>query len=83
MLSLTGYQLNHRQSLGWDAVKGSVFAWDPPEPGFGDAVEVLGQQFDAVDLKYRVEVGETHTSTRCCPTTEPARWCCTSRTTSG
>lgn len=60
MLSLTGYDLAHRQSLGWEATKGSVFAWDPPEEGFGDAVAGLGGMFDAVDLKYRVEVGETH-----------------------
>ena len=60
MLSLTGYDLAHRQSLGWDAVKGSVFAWDPPEPGFGADMARLAETFDAVDLKYRVEVGETH-----------------------
>ena len=60
MLQLTGYELGHRQSLGWDRVKGSVFTWEPPEEGFGADVAQLGAQFDAVDLKYRVEVGEIH-----------------------
>ncbi|MCV6596675.1 MAG: alpha/beta hydrolase, partial [Mangrovicoccus sp.] len=60
MLSLTGYDLRYRQSQGWDAVKGSVFAWEPPEEGFGDAMVSLGAQYDAVDLLRRVEVGETH-----------------------
>ena len=62
ILSLTGYDLNYRGSQGWDAVKGSVFAWEPPadDPGFGDGVAALGALYDAVDLKYRVEVGETH-----------------------
>lgn len=71
MLSLTGYDLAHRQSLGWDAVKGSVFAWDPPEPGFGADVERLGRTFDAVDLKYRVEVGERHNINAYLPDYQP------------
>jgi len=60
ILSLTGYDLNYRGSQGWDAVKGSVFTWEPVEDGMGDAVAALGAIYDAVDLKYRVEVGETH-----------------------
>lgn len=60
VLNLTGYDLNYRQSQGWDAVKGLVFAWEPSEEGMGDSVMQLGRTFDAVDLKYRVEVGERH-----------------------
>ena len=71
MLSLTGYDLAHRQSQGWDAVKGSVFAWEPPEDGFGADVAALGETFDAVDLKYRVEVGETHNINDYLPAYEP------------
>lgn len=71
MLQLTGYDLAHRQSLGWDAVKGSVFAWDPPEPGFGADVLNLGKTFDAVDLKYRVEVGEKHNINEYLPDYQP------------
>ncbi|MBP7001782.1 alpha/beta hydrolase [Amaricoccus sp.] len=71
VLQLTGYDLAHRQSLGWDAVKGDVFAWDPPEPGFGDGVMALGRLFDAVDLKYRVEVGERHNINEYLPDYEP------------
>lgn len=61
-LSLTGYDLAYRQGQGWDAVKGSVFAWSPPEgeEGFGAAVAALGALYDAVDLHYRTRVGEAH-----------------------
>ena len=71
MLSLTGYDMAYRQSQGWDAVKGSVFAWEPPEEGFGADVMALGATFDAVDLKYRVEVGETHNINQYLPAYEP------------
>lgn len=71
VLSLTGYELGYRQSTGWDAVKGSIFAWDSPEEGFGDTVAALGNMFDAVDLKYRVEVGETHNINALLPGYQP------------
>jgi hypothetical protein len=29
VLSLTGYDLGHRQSQGWDAVSKEVFSWQP------------------------------------------------------
>ncbi|WP_198666237.1 alpha/beta fold hydrolase [Tropicimonas sp. IMCC34043] len=61
VLNLTGYDLNYRQSQGWDAVKGLVFTWGSPEQtGMGAGVMELGAKYDAVDLKYRVEVGERH-----------------------
>ena len=60
VLNLTGYDLNYRQSQGWDAVKGLIFTWQSPEDGMGAGVMDLGSKFDAVDLKYRVEVGERH-----------------------
>lgn len=60
MLGLTGYNLRHRQSLGWDNVRGQVFFWNPPEPEDGAAIKAQGANYDAVDLLYRVEVGERH-----------------------
>ncbi|WP_297975895.1 alpha/beta hydrolase, partial [uncultured Amaricoccus sp.] len=71
VLTLTGYDLAYRQSQGWDAVKPNIFAWTPPEEGFGDSVAALGEMFDAVDLKYRVEVGETHNINDLLPGYEP------------
>jgi homoserine acetyltransferase len=71
VLTLTGYDLAYRQSQGWDAVKPNVFAWDPPEEGFGATVATLGDMFDAVDLKYRVEVGETHNINALLPEYQP------------
>jgi pimeloyl-ACP methyl ester carboxylesterase len=71
VLTLTGYELAYRQSQGWDAVKPNVFAWDPPEEGFGATVATLGDMFDAVDLKYRVEVGETHNINALLPEYQP------------
>ena len=31
VLSLTGYELGYRQSLGWETVSKEVFSW-PPDP---------------------------------------------------
>ena len=71
VLTLTGYDLGYRQSQGWEAVKPNIFAWDPPEEGFGTTVDDLGRMFDAVDLKYRVEVGETHNINALLPGYQP------------
>ena len=72
VLTLTGYDLGYRQSQGWDAVKPNIFAWDPPEEGFGaDRGRRSATMFDAVDLKYRVEVGETHNINALLPDYEP------------
>ena len=60
VLNLTGYDLSYRQAQGWDTVKGLVFAWEPDQEGLGDTVMAQGAVYDAVDLKYRVEVGERH-----------------------
>jgi homoserine O-acetyltransferase len=63
VLSLTGYDLNHRQSLGWEAVSRDVFSWQPdPRMGRNAGVGLanLAKIFDAVDLWYRDTVGEIH-----------------------
>lgn len=70
MLSLTGYQLNYRQSLGWDTVSKDVFTWQP-DPRMGSTaganLKKLAEQFDAVDLWYRDTVGEIHNVNKLLP----------------
>lgn len=63
MLSLTGFDLNHRQSLGWPTVSADVFSWQAdPRMGenAGSNLRKLAGLFDAVDLHYRDTVGERH-----------------------
>ncbi|WP_222623005.1 alpha/beta hydrolase [Ramlibacter cellulosilyticus] len=63
MLSITGYDLNYRQSLGWDAVSKEVFSWEAdPRMGAnaGSNLKNLAKVFDGVDLWYRDTVGEIH-----------------------
>ena len=63
MLSLTGYELAHRQSLGWGAVQRDEFSWqNDPRMGAeqGANLKRLAGSFDAVDLWYRASVGESH-----------------------
>ncbi len=63
VLSLTGYELGHRQSLGWDAVSREVFTWQPDArmgPSAGANLAGLAKIFDGVDLWYRDTVGEIH-----------------------
>jgi pimeloyl-ACP methyl ester carboxylesterase len=70
MLSLTGYQLNYRQSLGWEAVSKEVFTWkDDPRMGkdAGANLKRLASQFDGVDLWYRDTVGEIHNINKLLP----------------
>ncbi|HRY89385.1 MAG TPA: alpha/beta fold hydrolase [Rubrivivax sp.] len=62
-LLLTGYDLDFRQSMGWDAVSKDVFAWQPDPrlgPNIGATLERMAAQFDAADLWYRDTVGELH-----------------------
>ena len=63
VLSLTGYQLNHRQTLGWEAVSKEVFTWQP-DASMGESaganLKNLARLFDGVDLWYRDTVGEIH-----------------------
>ena len=62
-LLLTGYDLNFRQTLGWDEVSKDVFTWkDDPRLGKNVAANLkrMAGQFDAVDLWYRDTVGELH-----------------------
>jgi homoserine O-acetyltransferase/O-succinyltransferase len=63
MLSLTGYELGYRQTLGWETVSKDVFSWQP-DPRMGAAAGAnlanLAKNFDAVDLWYRDTVGEIH-----------------------
>jgi len=62
-LLLTGYDLNFRQTLGWDSVSRDVFTWkDDPRLGknVGANLARMATQFDAVDLWYRDTVGELH-----------------------
>lgn len=70
MLSITGYDLAYRQSLGWDAVSKEVFAWDPDPrmgPNAGANLKNLAKIFDGVDLWYRDTVGETHNINKLLP----------------
>ena len=73
-LSLTGFDLAHSQSLGWDQVSKEVFTWSPdPRLGAnaGRRLEQLAAQFDAVDLWYRDVVGETHNLDALLPQMKP------------
>jgi homoserine O-acetyltransferase/O-succinyltransferase len=70
VLSLTGYQLNHRQSLGWEPVSREVFTWGPDARMGKDAganLKTLAGLFDAVDLWYRDTVGEIHNVNKLLP----------------
>ena len=70
MLTLTGYQLNYRQSLGWDAVSKDVFYWEADPrmgPNAGANLKKLAEQFDAVDLWFRDTVGEIHNVNKLLP----------------
>ncbi|WP_295002306.1 alpha/beta fold hydrolase [uncultured Dechloromonas sp.] len=63
MLSLTGYELAYRQSLGWEAVSQEVFSWQSDSRmgnNAGTNLKKLASLFDAVDLWYRDTVGEIH-----------------------
>lgn len=74
VLSLTGYELNYRQSLGWDAVSKEVFSWeDDPRMGksAGANLANLAKIFDAVDLWYRDTVGEIHNVNALLPGMKP------------
>lgn len=73
-LSLTGYDLSYRQSLGWDQVSREVFTWKPdPQlgPNLGAGLKRFAEQFDAVDLWYRDAVGETHNLNKLLPSMKP------------
>lgn len=70
VLSLTGYQLNYRQSLGWEAVSKEVFTWNSDlrmGKEAGNNLKGLAAQFDAVDLWYRDTVGEIHNVNKLLP----------------
>ena len=74
MLSLTGYDLAHRQSQGWDTVSKEVFSWQPdPRLGknAGANLANLAKIFDAVDLWYRDTVGEIHNINALLPGMKP------------
>jgi homoserine acetyltransferase len=74
VLSLTGYQLNYRQSLGWDTVSKEVFSWQPdPRLGAnqGTNLQGLAKIFDAADLWYRDTVGEIHNINALLPGMKP------------
>ena len=74
VLSLTGYELGHRQSLGWDAVSREVFSWEPdPRLGKNAGANLAGlaKIFDGVDLWYRDTVGETHNINALLPAMKP------------
>ena len=69
-LLLTGFDLNFRQSLGWDEVSKEVFAWkEDPRLGknIGVTLKRMASQFDAVDLWYRDTVGELHNVNKLLP----------------
>ena len=74
LLQLTGYELGHRQSLGWDVVQREVFSWEP-DPRLGPNAGVnqanLSKIFDAVDLWYRDTVGEIHNINALLPAMKP------------
>ena len=70
MLSLTGYDLNYRQSQGWDTVSKEVFTWEPDArmgPNAGANLKNLAKIFDGVDLWYRDTVGEIHNVNKLLP----------------
>ena len=64
VLSLTGYQLNHRQSLGWESgVERGLHAGSPTRAWARTRARTstnLAKLFDGVDLWYRDTVGEIH-----------------------
>lgn len=73
-LLLTGYDLNFRQTLGWDTVSRDVFSWkDDPRLGknIGANLARMATQFDAVDLWYRDTVGELHNVDKLLPGMKP------------
>jgi len=74
VLSLTGYDLGHRQNQGWDAVSKEVFSWQPdPRLGKNGGANLanLAKIFDAVDLWYRDTVGEIHNINALLPGMKP------------
>jgi homoserine O-acetyltransferase len=74
VLQLTGYELQHRQSQGWDVVQREVFSWDPDPrmgPNAGANQANLAKIFDGVDLWYRDTVGEIHNVNALLPTMKP------------
>lgn len=74
MLLLTGFDLQFRQSLGWDAVAPEVFTWEP-EARMGDkagtTLQRMAKDFDAIDLWYRDTVGEKHNLNALLPQMKP------------
>jgi pimeloyl-ACP methyl ester carboxylesterase len=73
-LLLTGFDLDFRQSTGWDAVSKDVFAWrQDPRLGknIGANLKRMAAQFDAVDLWYRDTVGELHNVDKLLPGMKP------------
>jgi pimeloyl-ACP methyl ester carboxylesterase len=74
VLQLTGYELGHRQSLGWASVSKEVFSWEPdPRMGkdAGANQRALARIFDGVDLWYRDTVGEIHNINALLPAMKP------------
>jgi len=74
VLSLTGYELGYRQSLGWGTVSKEVFSWTPdPRMGkdAGANLKNLAKLFDAADLWYRDTVGEIHNINKLLPGMKP------------
>ena len=74
VLSLTGYDLGHRQNQGWDAVSREVFTWQPDSrmgKNAGANLANLAKVFDAVDLWYRDTVGEIHNINALLPGMKP------------
>jgi len=74
VLSLTGYELGHRQNQGWDAVSREVFTWQPDArlgKNGGANLANLAKVFDAVDLWYRDTVGEIHNINALLPGMKP------------
>jgi homoserine O-acetyltransferase len=74
VLSLTGYELGHRQSLGWETVSKEVFSWTPDARLGKDAganLKNLAKLFDAADLWYRDTVGEIHNVNQLLPGMKP------------
>jgi homoserine O-acetyltransferase/O-succinyltransferase len=74
VLSLTGYDLGYRQSLGWESVSKEVFSWQP-DPRMGKSAGVnlagLAKLFDGVDLWYRDTMGEIHNVNALLPGMKP------------
>lgn len=74
MLLLTGFDLQFRQSLGWDAVAPEVFTWES-EPRMGEnagaSLRRMANDFDAIDLWYRDTVGEKHNLNALLPQMKP------------